>query len=618
MCGIVAVLSHERRVERAALERATDALRLRGPDGVGFWIDAAARVGLGHRRLAVVDREGGAQPLSSADGRVHVVVNGELYGAAALRLELEQRGHCFRTRSDSELLVHLYVQHGLGALEHLRGEFAFVLWDARERRLMAARDRFGTKPLCWTEHDGALWIASQAKALFAAGVPARWDLASLEHAARMQYPLPEATLFRDVHELAPGHMLLASEGRVSIQRYWDLAYPIEPTEPTEPGVTFRALLDDAVAVRLVADVPAAFHLSGGIDSSSVAAIAARALGHIDCFTVSFDDARYDELGLAREVATAIGARHHVVRVGALDVAHVMDDAVVAGEGLAINAHLAAKYMLSRAIRAAGFKIALTGEGADEVLAGYAHLRSDLGQDGLLASNAASRGIMLPDGAALCTDAVQARLGFVPTWLRAKASLGARMRSVLAEPVRELDSFAALLEQTDVDGQLRGRGHVEQSLYLWCKSALEGYILRTLGDGMEMAHSVEGRLPFLDSRLFEFVRTLPLHHKIRAGREKHILREAMRGDVPDSVLEREKHPFLAPPSFGAADSPLAVRLQDYLAGAAARSLPVLDAAKLRDMLTRVGKGTLEQQIAWDPIFFLALSACILHERLGLSA
>ena len=615
MCGVVGVLSRERPVDRDALERATDALRLRGPDGAGLWVDGV--VGLGHRRLGLVDREGGAQPLANADGTVHAVVNGELYDAAAIRQRLERRGHRFRTRSDSELVVHLYVQHGLGALEHLRGEFAFVLWDAHARRLIAARDRFGVKPLCWTEHDGALWIASQAKALLAAGVPAAWDLASLEHAARMQYPLPGATLYRNVHELPPGHVLVASVDGVDTRAYWDLSYPVERAEPAEPVATFRALLDDAVAVRLVADVPPAFHLSGGVDSSSVAAIAARALGTIDCFTVSFDDACYDELPLAREVATALGARHHVVTVTQADVARVMPDAVVAGEGLAINAHIAAKYMLSHAVRAAGFKFALTGEGADEVLAGYAHLRSDLGRTGLLGSNAASRGIMLPDGAALSTDVVQARLGFVPTWLRAKATLGHRMRSVLAEPVSQVDSFAALLAGTDVDGQLAGRGRVEQSLYLWCKSALEGYILRTLGDGMEMAHSVEGRLPFLDSRLFEFLRTLPLEHKIRNGREKHVLREAMRGELPGAVLDREKHPFLAPPSFAVAGSPLAALLHDCLAGQAARSLPVFDAGKLRAALQRVGHGTPEERVAWDPIFFLALSACLLHQNLGLA-
>jgi asparagine synthase (glutamine-hydrolysing) len=615
MCGIVGVLSRERPIERATLERATDALHNRGPDGAGHWQDATCTVGLGHRRLGLVDREGGAQPLRNEDGTVHVVVNGELYDAAALRTDLERRGHRFATRSDSELLVHLYEEHGVAALDHLRGEFAFVLWDAGERRLVAARDRFGVKPLCWTEHGGALWIASQAKALFAAGVPAAWDVGSLEQAARMQYTLPGSTLFRGVHELAPGHVLIAHAGAVSVRAYWDLSYPAQATEPAEPVAEFRALLDDAVAVRLVADVPPAFHLSGGIDSSSVAAIAARALGTIDCFTVSFDDARYDELALAREVATAIGARHHVVHVSADAVVQALPAAVVAGEGLAINGHLAAKFLLSRAVHGAGFKFALTGEGADEVLGGYAHLRVDLGQADLLASNTASRGIMLPDGAALSTDAVQARLGFVPTWLRAKATLGRRMQAILAEPAAGIDAYATFLAGIDVDGQLAGRGRVEQSLYLWCKSALEGYILRTLGDGMEMAHSVEGRLPFLDSRLFEWLRTCPLEHKIRGTREKSILRDAMRGDVPASVLDREKHPFLAPPAFS---GPLAGLLQDLLGGRAAQSLPVFDARRLRAELGRVQKATAAEQVAWDPVFFLALSACILHERMRLGA
>lgn len=615
MCGILAISSPARPIDRDRVLRGLQAIASRGPDGEGVFLDETARIALGHRRLALVDLEGGAQPLSN--GSVHAVVNGELYDAAHLRADLTRRGHRFRSQVDSELLVHLYEEYGLAALERMRGEFAFVLWDARRARLFAARDRFGVKPLCFAQHDGALYVASQAKALFAVGVPAQWDVAALEQVAAMQYPLPGTTLFRHVRQLEPGHLLLSERGEIVVRRYWDLDYPRAPAaEPPATAAEFAAAFEDAVTARLVADLPAAFQLSGGIDSSSVAAVAARALGTpVDCFTVGFDDPRYDETAAAREIAEHLGARHHLVQVSDADVAAVLPAATVAAEGLSINAHLSAKYLLAKSVREAGFKIVLTGEGADEVLAGYAHLRADLGRGGLLLSNAASRGIMLPDGAALPLDAVQRGLGYVPTWLHAKATLGFRMRSVLhdVDPAVRGDAYARFVAKVDRE-QLIGRGPVEQSLYLWCKTALEGYILRTLGDGMEMAHSIEGRLPFLDSRLFEVVRRLPIGAKISERGEKGVLREAMHGLLPRRVLEREKHPFLAPPSFtkGGALSGL---LHDALA---LGELPVFDVGRVKAALERMPQASSEEQVAWDPVFYLVLGACILQRSFGLGA
>jgi asparagine synthase (glutamine-hydrolysing) len=551
---------------------------------------------------------GGRQPLASEDGAVRLVMNGELYATAPLREALEARGHAFATKLDSEVLVHLYEERGLFAVTALRGEFAFVLWDARRARLVAARDRFGVKPLAWTEHEGALWLASQAKALFAAGVPAAWDEDALFQAASAQYTLPGTTLFRGVRELQPGHLLLAQRGRVEIRRYWDMDYPAESTHAEAPLLGFRARFEDAVRARLSADVPIAFQLSGGIDSSAVAAVASEARGGpVDCFTAAFSDRAYDERALAREVAEHLGARLHVVAVEAADVVRDLPHAIAAGEGLVINAHAAAKYALSRAARDAGFKVVLTGEGADEVLAGYAHLRADLGLSP--AGNAASRGIMLPCGDALPLGAVEARLGYVPTWLAAKATFGHRVRGILEGAwVRAFarDPFDALLDRVDVDGQLAGRGRVEQSSYLWCKLALESYILRTLGDGMEMAHGIEGRLPFLDHELFAWLRAVPTSLKIEGGVEKALLRRAMRGRLPETVLRREKHPFLAPPFFVAAESPLPELLLDL-----ARAVPFFDRAKIEELVRRVPAMTAPERTAVDPVLFFALSACVLQ-------
>jgi asparagine synthase (glutamine-hydrolysing) len=624
VCGVAGVVGERGPVDRAALGRALGALGHRGPDGAGTWACGAGRAALGHARLAVVDPAGGAQPVASEDGLVVAVVNGEFYDFEALRCDLEGRGHRFRTGGDSEALVHLYEERGPDCLEALRGEFAFLLWDARARLLFAACDRFGVRPLCYAEHGGALWFASEAKALFAAGVPAAWDETSLAQAAQMQYPAPGRTLFRGVRALEPGHLLVASGGAARARAYWDLDYPLAGERPApadgEAAEAVRAALVDAVRVRLRADVPVAFQLSGGLDSGAVVAIAA-GLGRATppCFTVGFDDAAYDERSRAAELAAHVGAEVRVVEAPAAALVDAFGPAVEHGEGLAVNGHVAAKFLLSRAVRAAGYKVVLTGEGADEVFAGYAHLRHDHWAQGagaaealarLAADNGASAGLMLPDGPGLPLDAVGARLGFVPAWLEAKASLGRRVASLLAGGGRALEGFDAyrhLLAGVDVGGQLRGRERAHQSLYLWTKTALGGYILRTLGDGMEMAHGVEGRPPFLDHRLFEVARALPVGAKIRAGVEKHVLRAAVGPLLPQSTRARPKHPFLAPPFAGVARE----LLRDVLRPP---HLPALfDGARVAAALDGLDALPAGERRALDPALCLAASAALLQRR-----
>ena len=624
MCGLVAVRSWKAPPPDEHVARALDAIAHRGPDGRGLWRSADRRVQLGHVRLAVRDLEGGAQPLASEDGRVVAVVNGELYSARELRHELEAKGHRFATRSDSELVVHAWEAWGRAMLPRLRGEFAFALWDERAQVLFAARDRFGVKPLAWAEAEGRVMLASQARALFALGVPAAWDHASLFQAASFQYAPPDCTLFAGVHQLPAGHALVAQDGRVRIERYWDLDHPASRrwTRSDEDTVTaFRERFDDAVRERLSADVPVACQLSGGLDSSAVLASATKARGApVDAFTVSFVGGEaYDEAAIAAETAAHLHAHHHVVPVTDDDVAHHFADAVLSGEGACINAHAAAKLLLSREVRRAGFKVVLTGEGADEVLLGYAHLRSDSEgtTERVAASNAASAGLMLPGGEGLSTASIERALGFVPTWISAKAALGKRLHALLRDDWRQgfgdRDPAHTLLASFDLAGQLHGRERPLQSAYLWTKLALEGYILRTLGDGLEMASGVEGRLPMLDDVLFELLRDMPTHAKIRGGVEKWVLREAMRGRLPRRVLEREKHPFLAPPM---GPRTLAVA-RDVLASTSFRSQPLFDPTKIASWLDALPRMEPAARKAHDPVIFFALSIAVLHARLGLS-
>lgn len=599
MCGIVALFSRSGRIARPALERATNALRHRGPDGQQVWVSPDGQVGLGHARLSIIDLATGQQPIASEDGRAQLIVNGEFYGFEAIQRELERQGHRLRTRSDSEIALHLYEDLGTHCLHRLRGEFALVLWDAAHRTLFAARDRFGIKPLFYALHDDTLFVASEVKALFAAGVPARWDAESVYHCVDAGGN-PHRTLYEGVFQVPPGHYLLATGRHLELASYWDFDYPRtdaerRPRTDAEYAEEFRAALDDAVRVRLRADVPVGCYLSGGIDSCSVLGLAARHHPEpIRAFTLTFDHGEYDEGAIAREMAARCGATFCPIPIRQDDLADHFAEATGQSEVMCVNAHGVAKYLLSRAVRDAGYKVVLTGEGSDEILGGYAHFRRDMllyntdGQDPaavasllaeLNATNPVSRGLLLPDGACAPMESVRRVLGSVPSWFEAFSARGMKMLPLLAPAYRERfegrEPYRALLNSVDIPKQLAGRDAVHQALYLWSKTMLPMYILTVLGDRMEMAHSVEGRVPFLDHHLVDVIRAQPVAQKIRGMTEKYVLREAARPVLTDTVYRRQKHPFLSPPATLNRGQRLHTLMQDTLRGPALQALPFFD-------------------------------------------
>lgn len=623
MCGILAIHDPAGGVTEAELRRGLAAMRHRGPDGEGVWISPDRTVGIGHVRLAVIDPQGGRQPLTNEDGTVVAAVNGEFYGHELFRQYLEADRHVFRTKSDSKILPHLYEAYGELAVERLRGEFAFVLWDGHERRLFAYRDRFGIKPLVWSQVGPRLVIASEAKALFAVGVRPAWDAAAIWQVCGMQYLPPGRTYFAGVNQLRPGGSLQVHRGGVTTGSYWDVRFP-QPgdADAADDPHQLRRELDDAVRVRLAADVPVCFHLSGGLDSTSIVALAKRHMSKPPvCFTVAFDAPGYDELDQARESAAFLGAELNDIPVSLRGQLDSLADAVYFSEGLAINGHLTAKYLLAKAIRDAGFKVVLSGEGADEILGGYAHFRQDLlaGDPAALAALRAANpdmlGIQLPEGDGLPLDAVQQKLGFVPAFLRAKATLGLRMRGLLRPDfVREfghVDPYRMFM--TEGNGHLASFSDpVNTSSYLWMKAALANYILRTLGDGTEMAHGVEGRLPFLDHVLFDFVRRVPVGLKIRGGVEKWLLREALKDVLPPAVYARRKHPFTAPPLARFARD----FLRDHLSLRALGDSPFFDPIAVGTYLDALDGTTEREQTAADPALMLVLTSVLMQERFGL--
>jgi asparagine synthase (glutamine-hydrolysing) len=628
MCGIVAEYHPGQSISPALLRMALQAIRHRGPDGEGIWIGTNQGVGLGHVRLAILDLAGSPQPITNEDASIVVTVNGEFYDHERIRRQLERRGHRFSTGGDSEIAVHLYEEFGTDFLDHLRGEFALILWDGTRGQLIAARDRFGIKPLCWARQGDRVLVSSEAKALFAMGVPPAWDEEALFQIASMQYLPPDHTLFAGIQQLRPGHLLVATQRRICISSFWDMKYPQEEEklrdDPALLGL-FRDKLDEAIRLRLRADVPIAFHLSGGLDSSSVVALASRHLRRpAACFTVGFDLRGYDELEQARESAVALGADWYPVPLNQADLIAALSDAIWFSEGLAINNHLPAKYLLARTIRQAGYPVVLSGEGADEILAGYAHLRQDLWASDqarlfrLAVDNRMVAGMHLPEGNTLPLAHVEKTLGYIPTFLQAKASLGLRLHSLLRQEYRQRfrgDPFALFLNTIDLDCLVH-RHRVDQSSYLWSKSALANYILRTLGDGTEMAHAVEGRLPFLDHELFDFARQIPTSAKIRDQTEKWLLREALADRLPTSVYSRPKQPFTAPPCSLLTGRGGYELLADILFGNALIQSPFFDTNLVRQAVERLPQLPEREQLAWDPVLMLVLTACLAQERFAL--
>jgi asparagine synthase (glutamine-hydrolysing) len=640
MCGIVAVYSRREPISPATLQRATKSLYHRGPDGQRQWISRDNRVGLGHARLSIIDLATGDQPIASEDNRTHIVANGEFYQYERIQRELESRGHRLNTRSDSEIALHLYEELGPQCLHQLRGEFAFVIWDEKEHSLFAARDRFGIKPLFYAWHNNTLYVASEVKALFAAGVPARWDQESVYQSFTFGGHQMR-TLYDGVHQVPPGHYLIATEKHVQITRYWDFNYPVASDaapkrSDADYAAEFRHELEEAVRIRLRADVPVGVYLSGGLDSCAVLGLAAR--HHPDpirAFTLTFDDVAYDEGPIAREMAALAGAEFNPIPISQQHLAENFGAAILQSESFCVNAHGVAKFLLSKAVRDAGYKVVITGEGSDEILGGYAHFRRDMllynreGQDPaeiekLLAwlneNNTVSRGLLLPDGDAGNLDAVRRILGYVPSWFETFSSRAVKAQPLLAADFgcrfKHREDYVQLLSDIDVPRQLKGRDALNQSLYLWGKSVLSGYILTMLGDRMEMAHSIEGRVPFLDHHVVECICRQPVHQKIRGMTEKFVLREAVRDVITDTVYRRQKHPFLSPPATLNPEQTFNTYVQDMLRGSVMASIPYFDQKKIVGMLDSLSTMDAGARSASDQILMPLVSMCVIHEGFGM--
>lgn len=540
----------------------------------------------------------------------------------------------FRTRSDTEIALHLYEDLGPECLEHLRGQFAFVIWDEDEQTLFAARDRFGLKPLFYHESNGVLYLASEAKALFAAGVPRGWDTHGVYRVLHA-CPDEERSLFADIFQVPPGHMLVSTAGGTRLMRYWDVPPPA-PDRPlrrldlAKETERIHHLVRESVLLRTKADVPVGCLLSGGLDSSAVLGIAASCSGRpVAAFTVGFDHADYDESHGAKEAAQHANADHTLLPITDCALAEHFGDAVWHGEMVQYNSHGTARYLLSRGVRDAGYKSVMAGEGADEVFFGYGFLRAaarasarpkwnrwmDLAMRFLRSPRRRYPGLS-------ATSPWLARLASLldlsPALLaRAEGGLG-HLRSLYSPDfIREFegyDVYRAYYHACDQRAGISKWDPARQINYLWLYSLFANYHLAA--DRLDMAHGVEVRMPFLDHVLFEHIQQLPLCVLAGAGPEKALLRHAVKGYIPESVSSRAKKPFWAPPTGARTGNPLNEFVQDTLRGSGVSSVPFLDRGAVVRLLDALPKLEASQEASVDSLLLLLSSVGVIQERFRL--
>lgn len=612
MCGIAGIVNFSGPEEKLPLLRKMiGLLRHRGPDEAGVYLDGP--VGLGHARLSIIDLSSGSQPIWNEDRTAWVVFNGEIFNYPELRADLEKVGHRFYTQTDTEVLIHLYEQYGTGMFEKLNGQFAFAIWDQRKSQLLLARDRVGIRPLFFYTSQKRLIFASEIKAIFADDfVPRRLNPEALSDVFTCWSVFGRETPFLDVLQLPPAHFAIFSQDGLEIESYWDIQESSGPTQNLSLAdwvASFQALLLDATRIRLRADVPVGAYLSGGIDSTYTSALVKKHFNNRLCtFSVAFTNPVFDETTFQETAIRHLETDHRVTRCDEKAIAQAFPEVVWHCETPLLRTAPAPLYLLSRLVTDTGFKVVLTGEGADEILSGY-NIFKEAQVRRFWARN--------PDSP--CRPKLLERLYpyiFHGSNEKAKAYLKGFFKKSLGSvgsPVyshllrwqntsqlhgffnqdffphqtlpleRFLERFNALLPSNFMD-----RNPLSRAQYIEMKIFLSNYLLSTQGDRMAMAHSVEGRYPFLDHRVVEFAFQLPARYRMNGLTEKFILKKAAAGLVPEEIINRSKQPYRAPISsvFFAKDTPAFV--DEMLAERKVREKGYFDTVRVASLVKKCRK------------------------------
>jgi asparagine synthase (glutamine-hydrolysing) len=623
MCGINGIAlsnNSHRRVAPDLIVGMRDCITHRGPDDSGIFIDG--NVGLGHRRLSIVDVASGHQPMTNEDGTLHIVYNGEIYNHADFREGLEAKGHVYHTHCDTETILHLYEEHGARCVDSLRGMFAFAIWDQTKQELFIARDRLGVKPLYYVHSpDGSLYFASEIKSLLAAGaVRPELNYPALPDYLANHATSGEETLFVGVKRLLPGHTLSWSDGRIQIQKYWDLKFSGTDSAAERSDEAYIAewleMFRISVRLRLMADVPLGMFLSGGIDSSAIAAMMSGMVDEpIKTFSVAFEDREANELEYARLIARQFKTDHHEVVVSPEEFFAALPKLIWHEDEPIAHPASVPLYFVSQ-LAAEHVKVVLTGEGADEMLAGYYRYRKTIynlsigkqyhrfTNEGL--RKAISRAVeSLP-----ATSLVRRKLS--RTFLSLEPDLESlyfdnfgvfrlgMQQNLLTAATKErtgsLDPYAgvrALVADCDADTLLN------QLLYADTKTYLQELLMKQ--DQMSMAASIESRVPFLDHKLVELTARLPERMKLRGMTTKYILRESMKGILPEQILTRSKMGFPVP--LGSwFRGPFRSVVDEYVLGERALARGIFERSFVKNLVAEHQTGLNHAERLWTLINF----------------
>jgi asparagine synthase (glutamine-hydrolysing) len=543
------------------------AIRHRGPDDEGYYV--APGIGLGHARLSIIDLAGGKQPIHNEDKSIWISYNGEVFNYPELRRDLEKLGHSFYTETDTEVIVHLYEQYGDEFVHKLNGQFGFALWDQNRRRLLLVRDRAGILPLFFASCGDDLVFASEVKAILASGkVSARLNPDALDEVFTFWCPVAPRTVFDGVEQVKPGEMVVWHDGKLDRKQYWDWNFPVNGDflegNPAELAEELEDLLDDATRIRLRADVPVGAYLSGGLDSSSLVALINRQnISKLRTFSIGFENAALDETDYQLELSKFLNTDHSSVRCRGKDIAAHFLESIRHAESPILRTAPIPMGILSGLVRSSGFKVVLTGEGADEVLGGYDIFKEAKVRE-FWARNPASewRPLLLKrlypylDFSGSQSQAyLKAFFGgdfdkldslvfsHLPRW-----NMTSQIKMFYSEGLRaRLRDDAIQRFESQSHSSWADWSRFNRWEYVEAKTILPGYILSSQGDRMLMANSVEGRFPFLDHRVIEFARSIPPNLKMRAMCEKYLLKKAMGRHLPDRIVSRSKQPYRAPNS-----------------------------------------------------------------------
>ncbi|MBN1508845.1 MAG: asparagine synthase (glutamine-hydrolyzing) [Sedimentisphaerales bacterium] len=608
MCGIVGIcrLGAKQDVDPHVIQRMMAISRHRGPDEAGIYLDD--RVALGHLRLSIIDLQSGCQPIHNEDQTLWIIYNGEAFNYVELKGRLEQQGHRFYTTTDTEVILHLYEQEGPECVKRLNGQFAFAIWDSEKRELFLARDRVGIRPLHYTIHDGKLIFASEIKSIFAAtGVPRQLDPVSLDEIFTVWTVLPGRTAFRDVYELPPGHCMRVAHGAIDLKRYWEIPIYGRDEQLTLPVEVvceqIDELLIDAIRIRLRADVPIGCYVSGGLDSSGVAALATQRLGvHWNTFGIRFDQEAFDEGIHQDKMASFLGSSHRELWATPERIGDAFADTLWHCEKPLLRTAPVPLHMLSGIVRESGLKVVLTGEGADEVFGGYDIFKeAKVRQFWNRRPGSAARAALVHE---LYADVFQDHRTqpFLPSFFGKGLDRSgdplfshilrwdntSRIKTFFSNEVR------AAIGTTDPYERIRQslppRYHrldaVAKAQYLETLIFLSNYLLSSQGDRVAMANSVEIRLPYLDYRIIELMASVPSRWKILGLDEKHILKKVLAQALPKEIVARRKQPYRAPIVRCLLSGASGGLARELLSEGAIKRLGFFDAAKVDKLLKKL--------------------------------